>query len=997
LRLLRVALGVLLFMGSTYAHAAPPIQSWNEIAARRGALAASRLRSALAATKPLGVDQAAQTRLNGVSHFKALVILVQFSDHPADTLNHSPADYDTLLFSVGTRPTGSMRDYYREVSRGAFDISGVVTRWYTAPRTYAQYTSSAGGFGGAPFNAQQMAADAIFMADADLDLTQFDNDGPDGVPNSGDDDGIIDGLFIVHAGPGGEETADLNDVWSHKWNLPSPYVSADGVTVYPYTTEPEEWAGNALNTTAGQLITIGVFCHEYGHVLGLPDLYDTSNSSNANEGVGEWDIMGSGVYNHLPGQSLGTTPCHFSAWSLARLGWVTPTWVLQDSLSVAIPPVETSAQVFRLWTNGQEDSEYFLIENRQPIGFDAALVRSSNESGNGASHGLLIYHVDEAVIGQSVPDRKMLDVEEGGGSRIPSGFLGEQNLDLGSGQPAAQVTCGGTPNITGNRGDRYDPWPGAGNRFDFDGLSCPNSVRDCGKLDTQVAVRNIAETSGTITADLLVTGLTIRRDPPVIDDSPTNGTPNNGNGLLESGETVLVRFPITNLGSAPTGPLVGHARSLESYLTLYSDSINYASLAPGQTDSAAVIFADVNLAPDPGSSMVSFQLRGAFSQILADSFLMMIGANTGICENFEGTSAHWYGVAIGCDGVNEWHREQSQMGGNNTGFGSWAWRLGPVGPIGSYAPSEDARLVSPPIRLPSASDTLRFFHRYDSEFAFDGLWVEISTNSGVTWTPLTPVGGYTTGDRYSGTKASFTEAVFPLDGYSGIVQIAFHFVSVPPNGGAGWWIDDISIDGTAPCAPVSIAIDRFTATAEENASPPRVRLEWALSQGTSATVDLRRSVAGLPQVSIIRIPSFSGEGAAEDVDVVPGLSYDYSLHVVRDGVPDVVAGPIRVTVPALAPPQAPRVFDFAPVRPNPFHPEAGLVVSLDRDGPFMVRIYSPDGRLVRSMRFDSRPAGTHSIRWDGRDAQGRLAAAGIYLFELRFGSRTRVQKAVLLR
>ncbi|HET9950587.1 MAG TPA: M6 family metalloprotease domain-containing protein [Candidatus Eisenbacteria bacterium] len=996
MRLLGVVLGVLFLAGTTCAHAAPPVQSWSEIAARRGPLAASRLRAALAATKPLGVDQASQTRLTGSAHFKALVILVQFSDHPADTLNHTPEDYDSLLFSVGTLPTGSMRDYYREVSRGAFDISGVVTRWYTAPRTYAEYASSAGGFGGPPFNAQQLAADAILMADADLNLTQFDNDGPDGVPNSGDDDGTIDGLFIVHAGPGGEETADLNDIWSHKWTLPNPYVSPDGVSAYPYTTEPEEWAGLAFATTPGQLISVGVFCHEYGHVLGLPDLYDTSGTSTANEGVGEWDLMGSGLYNHLPGQALGTTPCHFSAWSLARLGWVTPTWVTQDSLAVAIAPVETSDQVFRLWTNGQEDSEYFLIENRQPIGFDAALVRSSTESGNGASHGLLIYHIDEGVLGQSDPARKMVDVEEGGGSRTPSGFLGEQNLDLGSGQTATQTTCGGTPNVTGNRGDAYDPWPGAGDRTAFDGLSCPNSVRDCGNLATQVGVRNITESGGTITADLLVTGLMIRRETPAIDDSPTTGTPNNGNGLLESGETVLLRFPITNVGATPTGPLVGHVASLEPYLTIYSDAINYAPLAPGQTDSAAVVFADVNLAPDPGSAMVSFQLLGDFSQILADSFQMMIGDNTGICENFEGTSAHWYGVAIGCDGVNEWHRETG-LGANHTGFGAWSWRLGPVGPVGSYAPSEDARLISPPILLPSASATLRFWQKYDCEFVFDGLWVEISTDAGATWTPLTPVGGYNTGDRYSGTRSTFTEAVFPLDGYSGIVQIAFHFVSVPPNGGSGWWIDDVTIDGTAPCAPVSVDVDRFTAVAEQNSNPPRVRLDWALSQGTSATVDLRRAIAGLDPVSIIRIPNFSGEGSAEDVNVVPGASYDYSLHVVRDGAPDVVAGPIRVDVPALAPPGAPRVFALAPVRPNPFRPEAGLVVSLDRDGPFMVRIYSPDGRLVRTMRFDSRPAGTHSIRWDGRDDHGRPASAGIYLFELRFGSRTSVQKAVLLR
>ena len=113
--------------------------------------------------------------------------------------------------------------------------------------------------------------------------------------------------------------------------------------------------------------------------------------------------------------------------------------------------------------------------------------------------------------------------------------------------------------------------------------------------------------------------------------------------------------------------------------------------------------------------------------------------------------------------------------------------------------------------------------------------------------------------------------------------------------------------------------------------------------------------------------------------------------------PDAVAGPIRVTLPALVPEAAPRVFALSRIHPNPFRPNANVAVSLDRDGPFMVRIYRPDGRVVRTLRFATRPAGTHAISWDGRDDRGRSAAAGIYLFELRFGARTRVQKAVLLR
>lgn len=998
MRPLGLILGACLLVEASTALAAPPIQTWKEIAARKGPAAAARLREMHASARSRGADQAARVTLADTTRYRALVILLQFTDHPADTLAHPPSAYEDLLFSVGTHPTGSMRDFYREASWGTFDISGVVTRWITAPRTYAQYTSSVGGFGSPPNNAQQMALDAIQMIDPELDLSQFDNDGPDGIPDSGDDDGTLDALFIVHAGPGGEETANQSDVWSHKWTMPAAHNSPDGVIVHAYTTEPEEWAGVAPFTTAGDLISVGVFCHEFGHVLGVPDIYDTQFSLNtgANEGVGEWDLMASGIYNHLAGNPLGSSPSRFSAWSLERLGWVAPIWVHADSLGVSIPPVATTGQVFRLWTNGEEDAEYFLVENRQPIGFDAALVRSSIESGNGPAHGLMIYHIDGTALDQSNPARKLIDVEEGGGVRIPSGFVGEQNLDTVEGRTVVQDLCGGSPNVVGNRGDYYDPWPGAGNRAHFESLSCPNSNRNCGGLNTQVAIRNIAENAGTITADFLVSGIQVRRLSATIDDSPAVGTPNNGNGLLESGETAMLHFPIQNVGPVPTGPLHALIRSTEPYLALFADSINYASLAPGATDSGMVVPAEVTMAPDPIGSSISFSLRTESNEVLSEEFQVLVGVRSGICDNFEGGPAVWRTEPAGCDGANQWHLETG-LGVNHTPLGSWAWKLGAAGTLGSYASSQDARLISPPLRLASANEELRFFHKYDCEFVFDGMSVEISTDAASTWIPIEPLGGYPTGDRYSGIRSVYTEAIFPLTGYTGVVQIAFRFRSVPPNDGLGWYIDDVTVSGDAPCAPVEAAIERFTAAAVPGANPPRVRLEWTVPVSSPLDLTVERAEPESPPVVLVQIPRFGGEGSIEDAGVLPGASYDYYLRGRRAGLPDVLAGPLRVSLPNTSPPMAPRVFALSAVHPNPFRPAAGMAVSLDRDGPFMVRIYRTDGRLVRTMRFPTRPAGTHPVTWDGRDDRGQHAAAGLYLFELRFDGRTRVQKAVLLR
>jgi hypothetical protein len=210
-------------------------------------------------------------------------------------------------------------------------------------------------------------------------------------------------------------------------------------------------------------------------------------------------------------------------------------------------------------------------------------------------------------------------------------------------------------------------------------------------------------------------------------------------------------------------------------------------------------------------------------------------------------------------------------------------------------------------------------------------------------------------------------------------------------------VDDVTINGDAPCAPVDVAVERFDAVDVPDATPPRVRVSWALPAGVEGTVTLERTVSPLPPVTVLRLPRFQGEGEFDDFGVQEGGEYDYTLRLAREGQADAVAGPIRVVLPPRSPPSAPRVFAFAPVRPNPFRANAALAVSLDQDGPFVVRIFRVDGAAVRTLRFPARPAGIHTITWDGRDDRGRAAAAGLYLFELRFGNRTRVQKAVLLR
>ncbi|MGH7682284.1 MAG: immune inhibitor A domain-containing protein, partial [Candidatus Eiseniibacteriota bacterium] len=745
---------------------------------------------------------------------------------------------------------------------------------------------------------------------------------------------------------GAEETDQLDQVWSHKFNLPGG-VPVDGKTAFLYTTEPEAWGLRNAYESAGDIISRGVFCHEFGHILGLPDLYDLTDGTASSEGVGEWELMGTGVYNHLPTRPLGSSPAHMSAWSKIRLGWVTPTWVLQDSAAVTIPPVETSGQVFRLWTNGDDAGEYFLVENRQPVGSDSALVRSSNETtGGGPSHGLIIWHVDDSIGDNNNATHKLLDVEEAGGPEFLLGRNGAQNLDVHRGAVASQQACGTTISVTGNRGDKYDPWPGARNATSFDG-SCPASGSYCNGNPSQVAVRNIVETGTDVTADFYVTGVTVRRLALAVDDQPFNGHPNNGNGFAEPGETVRLRLPLHNYGPAPTGPLVA-TLSTGSLLTLSPNSITYASIAAGGTDSGSVVEATVLPASDPLGVPITMHLEAAAGIVDADSVQVLVGVKTGLCDDFESTMRNWGSTAEGCDGVNEWHRE---AGIDHTPTGTWAWRLGPMGTIGSFSPSQDSRLVSQPVRLTGAGDTLTFWQRYDCLFPDDGLSVEISTDGAETWTRLNPAPpGYSNGDHWSGTQTTFglVPVKVPLDGYSGIVQISFRFQSSPPASGLGWWIDDVAVTGTDECATTAIQVARFDAIPV--AGRAAVLLSWKLADAVGGTVGIDRASSTRPRERIVTLPWEDRVGQYEDAGVSAGLGYQYWITAARPGDPDATAGPIAVAVPAgVGGGSPPRVLAMSRVRPNPFSPNATFSVSLDRDGPYVVRVYRADGSLVRTL------------------------------------------------
>ena len=353
-----------------------------------------------------------------------LVVLVNFSDL---TVEYSPEDYNDLFNQIGYTvdgAAGSVKDYYQEVSYNAFTVQSTVVEAVTLDNGYAYY--GANDAYGNDIRPREMVQEALAKLEArGFDFSTMDGDG----------DWWVDGLTIIHAG-GGEEYGgnDSNYIWSHQWSL-SDSVMYDGVRMLMYHTEPARRGWDDYPSSQG-ITRIGVICHENGHFIGLPDLYDYGYDS---EGAGDFCLMAGGMWN---GDS-GTRPSHTSAWCRSELGWVSPT-LIESSGEYSLGQVETNAQVYKL-QGLFPSTEYFLVENRQGVGFDSGLP--------GWARGVLIWHVDETRPNNDDQTHYKVDLEEASGTQhLELNMNPGEDSDYFRAGNATMFTESSTPNNLGYAG-----------------------------------------------------------------------------------------------------------------------------------------------------------------------------------------------------------------------------------------------------------------------------------------------------------------------------------------------------------------------------------------------------------------------------------------------------------------------------------------------------------------------------------------------------------------
>ena len=394
------------------------------------------------------------------SKFKGLIVLVQFNDK-----EFSRPDYKDIITDMvnmkdykgydNQKRPGSVRDYFSDNSDGKFQPEFDVVGPYTVD--FSQYDCNIEGV-----TCSEVLLAALDSADVDVNYKNYDGDG----------DGMVDLVFFVIAGNGANYSGnDENLWWPHRsqiWNRKEyakggdPYIRKDGVLLWDFASSTE-LAGYTSQPKSIYIDGIGTICHEFSHVLGLPDFYD-SNYEEDGESItpGDWSLMAKGSY-----LDNGFTPAGYSLFERYSVGFTDEPKKITAEGSYTLDPLHLSHTGFRI--DSPEKNEFFLFENRQNglFKWDAYLP----------GHGLLVYRVDQS--NKNVWQRNTVNANA------------ERNY-------YELVRAGGPEKANTN----YDVFPGRGKVTTIHNSTKPANLKTWSGKATKWGLFNIRESNGVVSFDV---------------------------------------------------------------------------------------------------------------------------------------------------------------------------------------------------------------------------------------------------------------------------------------------------------------------------------------------------------------------------------------------------------------------------------------------------------------------------------------------------------------
>ncbi len=663
-------------------------------------------------TRPLG------TRAAGTD--PVIVIPIDFQDVSPNAA-HDQAYFNTMFNGATGR---SVNAYYRENSYGAFGIQATVTPWVHSARNLAYYGADGSGVDDRNGPVYRLTTEAVQLAAASVDFSQFDRDG----------NGVVDHVVIVHAGAAQESSTNTNLIWSHRWGVidadPSTpgdqRLTDDGVQIYGYIMVSED-------------SPMGVVSHEFGHDLGLPDLYDTDGSS---QGAGIWEIMAGGSWNGSP---RGTSPAQFSAWSKGKLGWLVPVDVTAPLLSQPIPQVENTSRAFRLIVKtSPTGDEYFLVENRQKVGYDTPLAGS----------GLLIWHVDDTMANNDNDVHRLLGLVEADGDDTPA--------------------------------DAGDPW--ASNPTGFGPDTVPNS-NGYGNIRTGWKVRNIGATGTVMVADLsrevdddlAIVKLNGAFASAVGSPVSVTATVRNQGARTETDVNVTLRAYVGAINASSAYAVPNAVQRLASL-----PSGGYANLTWTLTPNATgryILDAKVDLTADEIP-----ENNEKLSHFNALTFRFR--------DDVESGAGSWTTPGQSWNDLNRWQIvSDSDPSYGSSHSPSHSWRFGNYTTVlPNPFPPQYHYLESPVVNVPAGPLYLVYYQRYDflgretpvirNATDTDNGYVEVAVSGG-PWQPVAHFYGRDT--RWRAVSVNLSSY---LSGPT-TVRVRYNATALVMASTGGWWIDDV--------------------------------------------------------------------------------------------------------------------------------------------------------------------------------------------------------------